>query len=127
MSCPLNLPAVAGRRTLLGAVLSGLVAVLGVAAPSAPAQGVSYPTIELIVPFPAGGTNDVLARIVADGITAELGQKVIIMNKPGASAAVGSSYVARSSADGHVLLLGSQGSHSANPYLFRTLPYDPLK
>lgn len=127
MSCQLNFHAAAVRRALLGPILSGLVSALAMAVTPAQAQGFPSRTIELIVPFPAGGTNDVLARVVADGITAELGQKVIIMNKPGASAAVGSSYVARSNPDGHVLLLGSQGSHSANPYLFKTLPYDPLK
>lgn len=94
----------------------------------AQAQG-AYPSrlIELVVPYPAGGTNDVVARLVADGLTAELGQKVIILNKGGASASIGSSFVARAKPDGHTLLLASQGSHSANPYLLRNISYDAQK
>ena len=97
------------------------------AASTAGAQTFPSKTLELVVPYPPGGTNDVIARLVADGLTAELGQPVIILNKAGASAAIGSSFVARAKPDGHTLLLGSQGSHSANPYLMRSLTYDPLK
>lgn len=118
-------PASAGHRLI---AFKALVASIGLGlALMAQAQTIPSRIIELVVPYPPGGTNDVVARIVADGITAELGQKVIVVNKPGASAAVGSAYVARSAPDGHTLLLGSQGSHSANPYLFKSLPYDPIK
>lgn len=111
---------------MLKALAAALAASTALGAASAPAQSFPSRLIELVVPFPAGGTNDALARIVADGLSTELGQKVVIINKPGASAAIGSSYVARSAPDGHVLLLGSQGSHSANPYLFKSLSYDPV-
>lgn len=89
----------------------------------------TYPTklIELIVPYPAGGTNDVVARMVADGLTTELGQKVLILNKAGGSASLGSVFVKRAPADGYTLLLGSQGTHSANPYLLKNMSYDALK
>ena len=128
MYSQLNIRTAAARRTALKALAATAVSVTMMALPPSQAHAQTPgPMIELIVPFPAGGTNDVVARILADGITSELGQKVVIINKPGASAAVGSSYVARSTPDGHVLLLGSQGSHSANPYLFKSLPYDPLK
>ena len=89
----------------------------------------AYPSriIELIVPYPAGGTNDVVARLVADGLTTELGEKVVILNKGGAAASIGSTFVARAKPDGHTLLLASQGSHSANPYLLRNITYDAQK
>lgn len=104
-----------------------LLTVVTSATTFAAAQGYPQKPIELIVPYAPGGTNDVVARLVAEGLTTELGQPVIIMNKPGASASLGSAYVARARPDGHTLLLGSQGSHSANPYLLRNLPYDALK
>lgn len=104
-----------------------VIAALLISATSTSAQ--TYPTrlIELVVPYPAGGTNDVVARLIADGLSVELGQKVIVLNKPGASASLGSAFVMRAPADGHTLLLGSQGTHSANPYLLKTMPYDALK
>jgi tripartite-type tricarboxylate transporter receptor subunit TctC len=120
-----NIPKINERRVALRTLavsLSMAVALIG----PAQAQNFSSRAIQLVVPFPPGGTNDVVARIIADGLAVELDQHVVIINKPGASAAVGSAYVARSEPDGHTLLLGSQGSHSANPYLFKSLPYDPI-
>jgi len=116
------------RRALSAFLAAATVFGGGLAsAPAAHAQAYPERPIELIVPYPPGGTNDVIARMVADGLGAEFGQRVIIMNKPGASAGIGSSYVARSKPDGHTLLLGSQGTHSANPYLLKTINYDALK
>jgi len=88
-----------------------------------------YPSkpIEIVVPFAPGGTNDVLGRLIADALNTELGQPVIVLNKPGGGASVGSTAVARAPADGYTLLVGSQGSISANPYLMPDLPYDPMK
>ncbi|HBP28010.1 MAG: Bug family tripartite tricarboxylate transporter substrate binding protein [Advenella sp.] len=88
----------------------------------------TYPSkpIEIVVPFAAGGTNDVLARIISEALSPNLDQPVIVLNKPGGSASVGSSLVARAPGDGYTLLIGSQGSISANPYLISDLSYDPM-
>lgn len=114
-------------RALGGLAVSALVT--GIAAAPAVATAQEYPTkvVEIIVPFAPGGTNDVLGRIVANALGSALGKQAIVVNKPGGSAAVGSAFVARAAADGHTLLVGSQGSMSANPHLMPNLPYQSLK
>lgn len=89
----------------------------------------SYPSksIEIVVPYAPGGTNDVLGRTVAEAMGAEFKQSVIVLNKPGGSASVGSAFVARSAPDGYTLVIGSQGTMSANPHLMPNLPYDALQ
>jgi tripartite-type tricarboxylate transporter receptor subunit TctC len=120
-------PILERRRLLAVLALSLCTGLLAAGAAPAVAQ-TAYPSrlIELVVPYPPGGTNDVVARIVAENLAAELGQRVIILIMPGASATVGSGFDARAPADGYTLLLGSQGSHSANPYLFAKMPYDAI-
>lgn len=117
------------RHSLLRHFVKSLWFVAALLTSAVTANAQTYPSrlIELVVPYPAGGTNDVVARLVADGLGVELGQKVIILNKPGASASLGSVFVMRAPADGYTLLLGSQGTHSANPYLLKTMPYNALK
>lgn len=85
----------------------------------------SYPTrpIRLIVPLAPGGTNDTLARFIADRMAAKLGQQLVVDNRPGANSLIGSALVAKATPDGHTLLLTGAG-HSTNPSLHRTLPYD---
>ena len=89
------------------------------------AHAQSYPVkqISLTVPFPPGGTTDVLARELGARLSKELGVTVIVENRPGASATIGSQYVARSKPDGSHLLLGST-HHVINPSLQKKLPYD---
>jgi tripartite-type tricarboxylate transporter receptor subunit TctC len=109
-------------------VLTMLALVVGlVAAGSAVAQ--SYPTrpIKLIVPFPAGGPPDVIARIVADAMSTRLGQTVVVDNRPGAGATIGTRSVATAEPDGHTLLFASTTSLSIGPALFKNLDYDPVK
>lgn len=85
----------------------------------------NYPTdqIHITVPFPAGGTTDILAREIAHQLGSELGSTVIVENRPGASGTVGSSYVVRSDTDGSSLLLTAT-HHVINPGLYADLPYD---
>ena len=87
-----------------------------------------FPTkpIRLVVPFPPGGTLDILARGVGPELTARLGQPVVIDNRPGANGAIASEFVAKASADGHTLLIGG-GSGAAVHALLRQSSYDPLK
>jgi tripartite-type tricarboxylate transporter receptor subunit TctC len=91
------------------------------------AQGAFQPksTVKFIVPFPAGGINDVLARIVGDKLQAKWGQPIIVENKTGAGGIVGSDMVAKSPPDGYTLLVVSI-AHAVNPALYK-LPYDSLK
>ena len=89
----------------------------------------SYPSsnITLVVPFAAGSGTDAVARIMATKMGSILGQPVIVENKPGASAQIGAQLVASAKPDGYTLLMTTNTSHSANPYLFQNLKYDPIK
>src|SRR5947208_5432318 len=88
-----------------------------------------YPAkpIHLIVPFPPGGGNDTVARAIAQQISPELGQPVVIDNRPGAGGSVGAELAAKAPPDGYTLFLAGVGSHVVNPNLHAKLPYDPLK
>jgi tripartite-type tricarboxylate transporter receptor subunit TctC len=85
----------------------------------------SYPTrtVTMVVPFPAGGTADIVARILASTMSDELNQTVIIENKSGASTAIGSSSVANAEKDGHTLLFTAATTFVTNPHLYAKLPY----
>ena len=78
-----------------------------------------------MVPFTPGGLTDILARSVGDKIAPVLGKPVIVDNRPGAGGAIGATYVARSTPDGHTLLLGHIGIPAVNPSLYANLQYDP--
>jgi tripartite-type tricarboxylate transporter receptor subunit TctC len=100
-----------------------VVAVLIGFASIAEAQVSSARPIRLVVPLAPGGTNDTLARIVADKLGDRLGQRVVVDNRPGANAQIGSEIVARANPDGNTLLMIGAG-HAMNPALIRKLPYD---
>lgn len=93
------------------------------------AMAQAYPSkpIRIIVPYPAGGTSDILARAIGPGITAALGQPVIVENKPGSTGNVGAEMVAKSPPDGYTLLLADIGSLAISPSIFKDLPFDPVK
>jgi len=96
-------------------------------APNAGAQEYPSKPIKLIVPFPAGGTTDVLARIVASKLSAQLGQPVVIDNHAAASGIVGTELAAKAAPNGYTLLLGSSSSLAINTVTYARLPYDPTK
>lgn len=110
--------------TLIRQFLS--VCLLAVAA-SASAQ--TYPTrpIEWVVPYPAGGGTDVVARMLGDAMGKTLGQTIIITNKPGAATNIGADYVAHAKADGYTLLSADTGTLAANPALYSKLNYSAEK
>ena len=83
--------------------------------------------VKLVVGFPPGGASDTIARIVADGLSKQLGQSVVVENKPGAGANIAATTVARAEADGYTLLLGTAGTNAINKSLYANLPYDHLK
>jgi len=93
------------------------------------ASAQAYPTrpIRLVVPFPAAGTTDILARAAAQKLTEAFGQAVVVDNRPGAGGNIGSDLVAKSAPDGYTLLMGTVGTHAINPSLYSKMPYDHIK
>jgi tripartite-type tricarboxylate transporter receptor subunit TctC len=88
-----------------------------------------YPAkpIRIVVPFPAGGTTDILARAVAAKLTETTGQPVVVDNRPGAGGNIGAELVAKSAPDGYTFLMGTVGTHAINPSLYAKMPYDHVK
>ncbi|HTO51149.1 MAG TPA: tripartite tricarboxylate transporter substrate binding protein [Burkholderiales bacterium] len=88
-----------------------------------------YPTkpVRVIVPYPPGGTTDILARLIAKGLTDKLGQTFVVENRPGASGAIGSQAVAKAPPDGYTLVMGTISSHGINSALYKALPYDAVR
>ena len=89
----------------------------------------NFPTqpVRLVVGFAAGGGNDVIARVIADKLSARLGQPVIVENKPGAGGVTAAAFVAGQPADGHTLLVGASGAMTIAPAVTKTMPYDTLR
>jgi tripartite-type tricarboxylate transporter receptor subunit TctC len=104
------------------------VAALVASAPGA-ATAQSYPTkpLRMVVPFPPGGTTDILGRVAAQKLGEGLGQQVIVDNRPGAGGNIGTELVAKSPPDGYTLLTDPGSTLTINPSLFPKLPFDPLK
>ncbi|CAJ97315.1 Tripartite-type tricarboxylate transporter, extracytoplasmic receptor component TctC [Cupriavidus necator] len=96
---------------------------------SGAAHASAYPDrpIKLIVPYAAGGTTDIIARIVGTRLGPVLGQPVVVENRPGAGGAVGSAYAARQPADGYTLVMEVESSHAVNPNVYLKTAYDPVK
>ena len=115
----------ASRRTLLASALYGTV-LTAVGLPTL-AQG-QFPSksMTFVVPYPAGGANDMLGRLIGQKMSEALGGTHIVDNKPGAGALLGASAVARAQPDGHTLLIGGLATHAASPHLLKA-DYDPLK
>jgi tripartite-type tricarboxylate transporter receptor subunit TctC len=110
------------RRTLLAAVLTGILP-----ATSGVAQAYPSKPVTILVPFAAGGATDILARILAAELGPRLGQPVIVENRAGAGGGVGAAAVAKSSPNGHTLLLGTVSTHAINPAVYKSLGYDARK
>jgi tripartite-type tricarboxylate transporter receptor subunit TctC len=104
-----------------------LAAALALCAPLAAQAKYPERPITFVVPFGAGSATDQLARAIGQGVTEQSGQTVVIENKPGASAMIGASDVARAASDGYTVLITTNTSQSANPHLYKKLSYDPVK
>lgn len=102
-----------------------IAAGLALASPLALAQAYPNKPIRLVVTFPSGGAPDILARLFAD--KAQLGQPVVVDNKPGAGGNIGADNVAKSPPDGYSLVMGTVGTHSINGALYSKMPYDMVK
>jgi tripartite-type tricarboxylate transporter receptor subunit TctC len=98
------------------------------AAAASPAFAQAYPTrpVHLIVPFAPGGFTDVVARILAQKLSADLGQQFIVENRAGAGSTIGTDFVAKSPPDGYTLVMVST-THVISPWIYKSLPYDPIK
>ncbi len=116
--------ALPARRLLLQAGATALaLGALALHAPQAHAQAWPSRPISLVVPFPSGGTTDVLARAIGQELSTALGQPVVVESKPGAGATLGADFVAKAKADGHTLLMGAV-HHTIATSVYRKLPYD---
>jgi tripartite-type tricarboxylate transporter receptor subunit TctC len=93
----------------------------------APAQPYPAKSIRLIVPFPPGGSADILARAIGQKAGEGLGQSLVVENRPGAGTAIGAEALAKSAPDGYAVMIGTVSSHAINPALTPKLPFDPVK
>lgn len=114
---------------MLKALRHCLAACLALSLSSWALADAAYPgkPIRLVVPYPPGGTVEVMARVIGEEITKAWGQPVVIDSKPGASGSIGSALVARAPADGYTLVFGTQSTHGTNSLLFKDIGYDPVK
>ena len=115
------------RKTLLKAALQATFAAALCATLAGAAHAQTYPNkpIRLVVTFPPGGAPDILARLFAD--RAQLGQPVVVDNKPGAGGNIGAEFVAKAPADGYTLVMGTVGTHSINGALYSKMAYDMVR
>ena len=114
------------RRYMLMAGLA-VASLAGLAPGLAMAQS-DYPTrpVTLVVPFPAGGSTDLVARVIAQKMTDGLGQQVLVENRGGAGGNLGSATVAKSDPDGYTILMGTVATHALNPAIYKKMPFDPV-
>ncbi len=97
------------------------------AAPAAAAAAYPVKPLKFVVPYPAGGPLDTVARAIGDKLKDSLGQPVVVENRPGAGGNIGADYVAKQPADGYTIVMGAVATHAINPSLFARMPYDPVK
>lgn len=117
------------RPVLAVATLTAAAALLPLCAASPDAMAQAWPArpIRLIVPFGAGSTADIIARLVGAQLSKELGQNVAVDNRPGAAGTIGGAEAARATPDGHTLVLGTVASHGTGTLMMANVPYDPVR
>lgn len=113
-----------GLNSLASSILTGSLLALSTSATWAQA----YPSkpVKLIVPFAPGGFTDVVARILGQKLSSTMGQQFIVENKPGAGSIIGTDFVAKAAPDGYTLVMVST-THVISPWIYKTMPYDPIK
>src|SRR3954471_6967487 len=111
------------------AVLTGAAALGGLSLLPRRARAAEWPTrpVKLVVPFAAGGTTDILARVVAAKVSEEYGQQFIVENKTGAGGNIAADYVAKAEPDGYTFVVGTPGTHAINQFVFKAMSYDQIK
>ena len=110
-------------------VIASVAAVAAACAMPLMVQAQNFPTkpVTIIVPFSAGGTTDILARVVGQAMTKELGQTVVVDNRAGAGGNIGGALAAKAQPDGYTLFMGTVGTHAINAALYKKMPFDPIK
>ena len=114
------------RVLFAAAVVALLILSLGTAQPVL-AQDYPNRPVTLDIPFPAGGSTDLVGRLIGEGMSAELGQPVIIENRGGGGGSLGTAHLAKQPPDGYAVMMGTVSTHALNPALYRNLPFDPVK
>ena len=112
---------------VIAAIVCVIAGVLSLAPPLAVAQAYPSKPIRLVVPFPAGGSLDVVARAIGQKLSEAWGQPVVVDNRPGAGGNIGADLVAKSPPDGYTILEGALSTHAVNVSLYTRLPYDPVR
>jgi tripartite-type tricarboxylate transporter receptor subunit TctC len=117
------------NRYMRSMLAKSLLVVLSMVAWSSSGAAEPFPSkvITIVVPFPAGGATDVVARAIAQGLSAKIGHQVIVDNRPGANGSLGSALVAKAKPDGYTLVMGGVNTHAMNDALYKSLPYNSLK
>jgi len=107
---------------------AALIAILALVCAAGIAFAQEYPAkpVRLIVPFPPGGGNDTIARLLGQKLSPVLGQQVLVDNRPGAAGAIGAELAAKAAPDGYTLFLAGVATHGINPDLRKKLPYDAV-
>jgi tripartite-type tricarboxylate transporter receptor subunit TctC len=126
---PVSAPPHAAAHPTRRAVLAGATAFGAMPFLMRTARADQWPSrpVRFIVPFAAGGTTDILGRLVAQKLSEEYGQQFIVENKPGAGGNIAADFVAKSDPDGYTFIVGTPGTHSINKYVQKNMPYDPIK
>ena len=106
-----------------------MLGVASLAAASLASQAQTWPErpVRLVVPFPAGGATDLVARVIAQRVSKDIGQHLVVDNKAGAGGTIGSAEAAKAAADGYTLLLTTSSTHAISPHLMPRLPDDPIR
>ena len=112
---------------MLQVVRAAVAAIAALLACTGQAQVYPAKPIRLVVPYPAGGGTDFFARTVGAQLSSQLGQQIVVENRPGAATIIGAESVAKSPPDGYTLLLGDTATFAVNASLYKKLPYDPVK
>lgn len=112
------------RRSLLRLLPAGL---LGAALPAGAQSGFPSRAVRIVVPFPAGGSTDIIARLVAEDLARSWGQPVVVENRAGAGGTLGTDFVAKAPPDGHVIGLSTLATIAIAPSIYPALPYDPQR
>jgi tripartite-type tricarboxylate transporter receptor subunit TctC len=128
MSMPSDKMSHSTVRPTRRSVLIGGAALGGMPFLASKSRADTWPTrpVKFVVPFAAGGTTDILGRLVAAKLSEEYGQQFIVENKPGAGGNIAADYVAKSDPDGYTFIVGTPGTHAINKYVQKNMPYDPL-
>jgi tripartite-type tricarboxylate transporter receptor subunit TctC len=114
----------AGRRHFAALALLAALALAAMHALPAVAQQFPTKVMRFVVPYPAGGPLDQVARALAEKLRDTLGQPMIVENRPGAGGNIGADLVAKAPPDGHTIVMGAVATHAINPYLYSKMPYD---